>query len=89
MQQTGGSSKVIPFSKRSSIDSIKGRPLKIRGAETCSARRTPSERQRPLLTVRCDENPIRESLLCRLRKLDAEQQQIVEIIAGATVRRAL
>lgn len=84
-----GDSKIIPFSKHSSIDGIKKRQLKIPGAETSSARKMRSGKPQPPLIALFEERPIRESLLKVLRNLDAEQQQIMEIIGTAIARGAL
>jgi len=78
--------KVIQFSRRFSIDSIKGVPLKIPGVETSFARKTRLVKRPPPLIALSEETPIPVSLLRRLRKLDAEQLQIVEIVAVAIER---
>lgn len=85
----GSEAKVIRFCRPFSIGETRKRQLKIHGAVTSSAPRTPSEKPpRPLIAL-SEENPVRESLLRRLRRLDAEQQQVVEIIADAIARGAL
>jgi len=60
---------------------LKCRP-KTRGAATSSK---PS---RPLIAL-CEEREIPERLLARLRRLDAEQLQIIEMIAVAISRGAV
>jgi hypothetical protein len=71
--------KVLPFSQLSSLDSIRMRPLKIRGEVTFSKRLQSS-------IAPCVELP--ESLLSRLRRLDREQLQVVEIVIAAIERGA-
>lgn len=73
--------KVLRFSQLSLPDLTRTRPLKIRGEVTFSK---PS----PLSTARCDEKPLPAKLLARLRRLDAEQLQIIEIVAAAIERGA-
>ncbi len=89
MTNDSGATKVIPFCRRSSIDSIRKLPLKIHGAETSSVPRTRSGKRQPPLIALFEETPLPESLLRRLRKLDAEQLQIMELIADAIARGAL
>ena len=89
MTNNGGERKVIPFSRTCSLDEIRKRPLKIHGAETSSAHRTRSPKPPLPLIALCDERPLPESLLRRLRRLDAEQLQIIELIADAIARGAL
>lgn len=74
--------KVLRFSNVSSTNSTPTRQQKTRGAAT-SSRRLP-----PLIAL-CEENLIRERLAMRLRQLDVEQIQIVEIIAIAIARGQL
>ena len=42
----------------------------------------------PLIAL-CEERPIPETLLRRLRRLDAEQLQVVELMAAAIERGAI
>ena len=84
-----GETNLIQFSKRCSTDAIRKRPLKIHGEATSSEHRMRSGKQPPPLIALSEERPIRPSLLLALRSLDAEQQQIMEIIAGAMARGAL
>lgn len=71
--------KVLPFSPLALPESTRTRPLKIHGAGT-------SSKLSPSSTARSDVRTIPESLLRRLRRLDAEQLQIIEIMAAAFER---
>jgi hypothetical protein len=75
--------KVIQFSRTSSLpDLTQTRPLKIRG-EVMFSRRLQSS------IARSVDRPLPETLLRLLRKLDAEQLQIVTIVAAAIERGAM
>ncbi len=84
-----GKLKIVPFSRNGSRASIRCIPLKIRGEVTFTR---PSPRSptptRPLLAL-CAEKELPPKLLTRLTRLDAEQLQIVELIAAALERGAL
>lgn len=79
---TSGEKKVIPFSGHCLPDSITKHQLKIPSAAT-------SSRPSPPLIALSEGLEIPESLLRRLRRLDAEQLQIMEIIAIAFERGTL
>ena len=82
--------EVIPFSKHGFKKRTRCIPLKIRGEVTFTKPRALSlTLTRPLLAL-CDvERPIPERLLNRLKRLDDEQLQIVELVAAAMERGAL
>lgn len=73
---------ILPFSKVSSLNSMPKRQPKTRGVAT-------SSRLLPPLIARCEEERIRERLARRLRQLDVEQIQIVEIVTIAIARGQL
>lgn len=80
---------VVPFSKNGSHGSMRCIPLKIRGEVTFTKPNPRSQtRTRPLLAL-CAEQELPQSLLMRLTRLDAEQLQIVELIAKAMERGVL
>lgn len=70
--------KLIHCSPASSLDSIPTRPLKIRGEVTFSKRLQSS--------IAPSADTIPETLLLRLRRLDAEQLHIIMIVAAAIER---
>lgn len=79
--------EVIPFSRSCSPRSIKCVPLKIRGEVTFSRLKPPSLKLQPVSPEPClGESPCLTSLNRRLRRLDDEQLQIVEIVAAAIER---
>lgn len=79
--------EVIQFSQRSLRRSIKCVPLKIRGEVTFSKLKPPLLKLQPVSPEPCSgESPCLTSLNRRLRRLDDEQLQIVEIVAAAIER---
>lgn len=89
MTNSGGEKKVLQFSRTCSLGEIRKRPLKIHGKAMSSAHRTRSAKPPPPLIALSEEKPLPDSLLRRLRRLDVEQLQIVELIADAIARGAL
>lgn len=71
--------KLILGSQTSSLDSIRTRPLKIRGEVTFSKRLQSS-------IAPSGETHLPETLLLRLRRLDAEQLHIIMVVAAAIER---
>lgn len=87
--QSGKPLTVVPFSRNASRASTRCIPLKIRGEVTFTRLSRPSPmRMRPLL-ARYAEQELPPRLLMRLTRLDAEQLQIVELVAAAMERGAL
>lgn len=74
-------SRILQFSIDSSPRSRETRRRKQRGVPTCSPRSL------PLLEL-CNDRAVPERLLNRLKRLDPEQLQIVEIVAIAIARGA-
>lgn len=70
---------ILPFLKVLSPNSTLKRQRKIHGEAT-------STKLLPPLIARCDEERIRARLALRLRQLDVEQIQIVEIVTIAIAR---
>jgi len=73
---------ILQFSKISQPNSTPKRQRKIHGVAT-------SSKPLPPLIARCEEDRIRERLALRLRQLDVEQIQIVEIVTIAIARGRL
>lgn len=74
--------KVLRFSPLSLPDLTRTRPLKIRGEVMFS-------KLSPRSIEHSAERPLPPSLLARLRRLDAEQLQVVEIVVVAIERGAV
>jgi hypothetical protein len=81
--------KVVPLSRSESSGSIRCTRLKIRGEVTFTKHsRLLQMRKQPLLAL-CDERELPPRLMNRLKRLDDEQLQIVELVAAAMERGVL